>query len=317
MKPSLRSPWLLGVVVSAALLARPAMAGVAGCPMFPANNVWNTPIDTLPVDPRSSAYVRSIGENVGVHPDFGSGLWDGGPIGIPFNKVPRTQPGVSVTFYYDDSDPGPYPIPSDASVEGGPDSTGDRHVLVVKREKCKLLELFDAHPEPDGTWRAGSGARWSLHSNALRPDTWTSADAAGLPILPGLVRFDEVATGEIRHALRFTARYTQKKHVWPARHHASSITDPNVPPMGQRFRLKASFDVSPFPWSVQVILTALKRYGMFLADNGSNWYLSGVPDERWDNDEMHTLGWVKGSDFEAVDSSSLMVNPDSAEARQP
>ena len=240
-----------------------------------------------------------------------------GRSGIPFNKVPRTQPGVSVTFYYDDSDPGPYPIPSDARVEGGPDSTGDRHVLVVKREKCKLFELFDAHPQTDGTWRAGSGARWSLNSNALRPDTWTSADAAGLPILPGLVRFGEVATGEIRHALRFTARYTQKKHVWPARHHASSITDPNVPPMGQRFRLKASFDVSPFPWSVQVILTALKRYGMFLADNGSNWYLSGVPDERWDNDEMHTLGWVKGSDFEAVDSSSLMVNPDSAEARQP
>jgi hypothetical protein len=314
-----RSPWLLGIVVATALLARPATADLAGCPMFPANNVWNTRVDHLPVDQRSAAFVRSIGENVGVHPDFGSGLWEGGPIGIPFNKVPAGQPGVWVSFYYEeDSDLIPYPIPADANIEGGPGSTGDRHVLVVKREKCKLFEVFDAHPEANGTWWwGGSGARWNLRSNALRPDTWTSADAAGLPILPGLVRFGEVATGKISHALRFTARYTQKKHVWPARHHASDITDPDVPPMGQRFRLKASFDVSPFPPSVQVILVALKTYGMFLADNGSNWYLSGAPDDRWDNDELHTLGWVKGSDFEAVDSSSLMVHPDSGEARQP
>ncbi len=288
---------------------------VAGCPLFPADNIWNARVDTLPVHPNSASYVASIGTSRTLHPDFGAGEWDGGPIGIPYTTVPGTQPGVSVTFdYWDESDPGPYPIPPDAPIEGGPASDGDRHVLVVDVDRCRLYELYAAHPGPGSSWHAGSGAIFDLRSNTLRPDTWTSADAAGFPILAGLVRYDEVAAGEIRHALRFTAPVTQKKHVWPARHDASSNTSPSVPPMGQRFRLKASFDISAFPPNVQVILTALKRYGMMLADNGSSWFMSGAPDPRWDDDEL--VSWfrrVPGSAFEAVDVSSLMVTPNSGQ----
>jgi hypothetical protein len=295
--------------------AQSAGPTVAGCPMLPADSVWNARVDTLPVDPRSASYIDTIGRTRGLHPDFGSGTWDGGPIGIPFTTVSDTQPDVTVTFDYDEeSDPGPYPIPSAAPIEGGSQGEGDRHVLVVDRDRCKLYELFSAYPQAGGSWHAGSGAVFDLHSNALRPNTWTSADAAGLPILPGLVRYDEVEAGEIRHAIRFTAPVTQKKHVWPARHDASSNTSLSVPPMGQRFRLKASFNVSGFPPRVQVILTALKRYGMMLADNGSPWYLSGVPDERWDNDELvDSLRQVTGDAFEAVDVSSLMIDPDSGQ----
>jgi hypothetical protein len=294
------------------LVDPPTTPTLGGCLVLPANNIWNAPVDALPVDAHSADYIATIGADTGLHPDFGSGTWQGAPIGIPFIVVPGTQPMVPVSFdYADESDPGPYPIPPDAPIEGGADSTGDRHVLVLDNDTCVLYEMFDAWPQTDGSWIAGSGAMFNFTSNALRPAGWTSADAAGLPILPGLVRYDEVAAGAIKHAIRFTAALTQKAYVWPARHYASNSTDPARPPMGQRFRLKASFDISGFSPQVQVILTALKTYGLILADNGSNWYLSGVPDERWDNDVLHTLDNVKGSDFEAVDCSSLMVDPDS------
>lgn len=287
---------------------------IAGCPIFPADNVWNTPIDHLPVDSNSSAYITSIGAAIGLHPDFGT-VWEGAPIGIPYTIVPGTQPRVSITFDYDDeSDPGPYPIPPDALIEGGDESSGDRHILVLDEDNCILYETFYSWPQEDGGWWAGSGAVYDLHSNALRPRGWTSADAAGLPILPGLVQYDEVASGEITHALRFTVQHTRKAFIWPARHYASSLTSTNYPPMGQRFRLKAGFAVSGFSPQVQVILRALKKYGMILADNGSNWYISGVPDSRWNDDTLvNELRLVKGSDFEAVDESSLMVDPDSGQ----
>jgi hypothetical protein len=288
---------------------------LADCAVFPGESVWNIPVDGLPVSPRSAAYVAAIGAGAHVHADFGSGTWEGGPIGIPYCTVPGTQPLVGVSFdYADESDPGPYPIPPDVPIEGGAGSTGDRHVLVLDRERCKLYELFDAHKQPDGSWHAGSGAIYDLGSNALRPAGWTSADAAGLPILPGLVRYEEVAAGEIRHAIRFTAPRTQRLYVWPARHYASSSTDSNLPPMGQRFRLRADFDVRGYPPEVQMILRAMKRYGLILADNGASWYISGAPDERWDNDALHALHAVHGSDFEAVDVTSLMLDPDSARA---
>ena len=291
---------------------------LGGCNVFPQNNIWNRRIDSLPVDPGSQAYVTNIGATAGLHPDFGAGLWDGGPIGIPFVTVPGTQPFVPIAFiwYGDESDPGPYPVPADAPIEGGSNSTGDRHVIVVDSGSCTLYELYYATPQADGSWQAGSGAVFDLSSNALRPAGWTSADAAGLPILPGLVRYDEVASGAINHALRFTVPHTRNVYVWPASHHASSSTDVTRPPMGQRFRLKASFDVSGFSPSNRVILTALKTYGMLVADNGSSWYLSGAPDERWNNDDLHNLQTsVHGSDFEAVDESSLMIDSNSAESR--
>jgi hypothetical protein len=288
---------------------------IAGCPVFPADNIWNVPIDTLPVDANAEAYVATIGADDYVHADFGSGLWAGGPIGIPYVDVPGTQPLVEITFEYDDeSDPGPYPIPPDAPIEGGPDSDGDRHVLVLDRDNCILYEVFYAWPQGDGSWTGVSGAIFDLRSHTLRPDGWTSADAAGLPILPGLARYDEVASGEIRHALRFTAPQTRRAYVWPARHFASNLTGAEYPPMGQRFRLKADFDISGFSPEVQVILQALKTYGMILADNGSSWFISGVPDERWDNDILHELHQIQGSAFEAVDVSSLMIDPDSGQA---
>ncbi|HRI58035.1 MAG TPA: dockerin type I domain-containing protein, partial [Anaerolineae bacterium] len=291
----------------------------SACPFFPADNIWNTRVDTLPLAPRSSAYVAAIGVNRGLHPDFGAGLWDGGPIGIPFVAVPTDQPLAQIVFdYEDESDPGPYPIPTDAPIEGGPDSDGDRHILVLRNGDCRLFETWYTWPTPDGSWQAGSGAVFDLTSHALRPAGWTSSDAAGLPILPGLVRYEEVASGYIDHALRFTAPQTQRAYVWPARHYASSNTDPNLPPMGQRFRLRADFDISGFSAANQVILTALKQYGMILADNGSAWYLSGIPDERWDNDDLHALrNGVRGADFQAVDVSMLMLHPDSGQAATP
>ena len=287
-----------------------------GCPVLPADNIWNSSVENLPVDPNSSTYISTIGATTGLHPDFGSGTWNGGPIGIPYTVVGGSQSRVSITFdYADESDPGPYPIPSDAAIEGGSQSTGDRHVLVLDRDNCILYEIFSAYPQPDGSWQAGSGAVFNLRSNALRPRGWTSADAAGLPILPGLTRYDEMATGEIRHALRFTAPQTRKEFIWPARHYASSLTAANDPPMGQRFRLKATFDISRFSAGVQVILRALKRYGMILADNGSSWYISGAPDSRWNNDSLvNELKQVTGSDFESVVESSLMLGPDSGQA---
>ncbi len=292
---------------------------IVGCPMLPSNNIWNRRVDDLPLHAMSSAYINTIGANTGFHMDFGSGLWQGAPIGIPYVDVPGSQPLVPITFLYDDeSDPGPYPIPPDAPIEGGSAGTGDRHVLVVDRDNCMLYEVFYAFPQGGGTsWTGDSGAVYDLMSNDLRPDGWTSADAAGLPILPGLVRYDEIEAGAIRHALRFTAPQTQRAYVWPARHFASSSTNLNHPPMGIRARLKSGYDISGFSPEMQVLLTALKEYGMMLADNGSAWYISGVPDERWDNDDLHTLDILQGSDFEIVDVSGLMVHPDSGEALPP
>jgi len=277
--------------------------------VFPQNNPWNTDISQYPVHPNSDNFIASIGLNTGLHPDFGT-VWQGAPIGIPFVVVPPDQPRVPVSFYYDDeSDPGPYPIPPDAPIEGGPSSTGDRHIIVVDVQNEMLYEVFDAHPDGNGGWDCGSGAVFDLTSNALRPLGWTSADAAGLPIFPGLVRYDEVVErGEINHALRFTVSQTQRGYILPATHFASSSTDPNRPPMGLRVRLKASFDISGFTPNVQVILRAMKKYGMLVADNGSNWYVSGAPDSRWDDDELRQLRQVKGMDFEVVDTGPIITD---------
>jgi hypothetical protein len=281
--------------------------GAPRCPIFPANNHWNLRVDRLPVHPRSDAIVRSIGPGDGLHPDFGSGRYNGAPIGIPFTTVPADQRRVPVSFEYaDESDPGPYPIPRDAPIEGGRTSDGDRHVIVVDRGRCRLYELFAAYPVDGGDrWRAGSGATWDLRSNELRPRGWTSADAAGLPILPGLVRFNDVKRGSIDHALRFTVSRTRRAYIYPARHFASDLTSRDLPAMGQRLRLKASFDISGFPRQARIVLRALKRYGMIVADNGSDWFITGAPHRRWNNDALHELGRVLGRHFEVVDTSEL------------
>jgi hypothetical protein len=282
------------------------------CPLFPTDNVWHAPVTQLPVHPKSATYVASIGTNAHVHADFGSGLWAGGPIGIPYNVVGAGQTKAPVTFQYDsESDHVGYPVPANPAIEGGSSSTGDRHVLVVDNSTCTLYELYAAYPNGNGTWRAGSGAVWNLNSNALRPDTWTSADAAGLPILPGLVRYDEVAAGTIDHAIRVTVPSTDASYLWPARHQAGSPNS-SLPPMGLRLRLRSTFDVSGFAHDAQAILQAMKTYGVIVADNGSPWFISGVPDSRWNNDVLHQLDVVKGSDFEAIDESSLMIDPNSA-----
>jgi hypothetical protein len=288
---------------------------IAGCPVFPPDNIWNTRVDRVPLDPKSQAYIQSIGADKPVHADFGAGTYDGGPIGIPFVTVAGNQKRVPIAFdYRDESDLSNYPIPPNPPIEGGPNSKGDRHILIVDRDNCVLWEIFDARPQPDGSWKAGAGATFDLTCNCLRPDGWTSADAAGLPILPGLVRYEEVASGEIRHALRFTAPRTRNEAVWPGRHFASKLTDPNLPPLGQRFRLKAGFSLSGFSPEAQVILQALQEYGMMLADNGGAWFLSGTPNELWRNDVLEELKRVKGSDFEAVDVSDLFVAHHSARA---
>ena len=287
-----------------------------GCPVLPADSVWRTPVADLDVHPRSDEWVAAIGVDAPAHPDFGSGEFDGGPIGIPYDVVGADQPRVDVTFdIADESDPGPYPIPDDATIEGGPDADGDRHVLVVDRDACTLYELYDARPA-DGGWTAGSGAVFDLTSNALRPEGWTSADAAGLPILPGLVRYDEVAAGVIDHALRITAPRTDRRFVWPARHQAGAADDPSLPPMGTRFRLSADVDPADFDDEVRPIVVALQEYGAMLADNGSPWFLSGVPDPRWDDDALRALRQIPGSAWEAVDVAPLQVADGSAASRQ-
>jgi hypothetical protein len=282
-------------------------ASLGGRRPFPADNPWNQEISTAPVDPNSATLIASIGADTGLHPDFGT-FWNGAPIGIPYVVVSGTQTRVPVSFdYADESDPGPYPIPPNPPIEGGQNGTGDRHILVVDRDNWKLYELFAAQRSGSG-WHAGSGAIFDLNTNVLRPAGWTSADAAGLPIFPGLVRYDEVVEQRaIRHALRFTVARSRRGYVYPARHFASSRTDPNLPPMGMRVRLKASFNIASFPPNVQVILTALKRYGMFVADNGSNWFVSGAPDTRWNDSELATLRRVKGRDFEVMKMGTVVT----------
>jgi hypothetical protein len=275
------------------------------CPIFPASSAWNQRVDQLPVAANSAQLVGSIGLDATAHADFGSGLWDGGRIGIPFDVVTRSTKRSRVSFEYaDESDKGPYPVPATVHIEGGRGSSGDRHALLLDRDSCRLYELYALYPTGGG-WRAGSGAIWDLRSNKLRPAGWTSADAAGLPILPGLARWEEVRRGRIDHALRFTAPRTRREYVYPARHFASDSTDPALPPMGLRIRLKASVDVASFPPQARVVLTTLKEYGAILADNGAPWYFSGAPDPHWSNDQLHSLGRLHGSDFEVVDTSSL------------
>jgi hypothetical protein len=271
------------------------------CPVFPKSNPWNQRVDRLPVAANSDAVVGSIGLDETLHADFGSGLWDGGPIGIPITVVKRGQRKVRVAFdYADESDRGPYPIPRNVKIEGGRQSDGDRHALILDRDACRLYELYALYPTASGGWRAGSGAIWNLRTNRLRPAGWTSADAAGLPILPGLARFDEVARGRIDHALRFTVRRSRRTYVYPARHFASDATDPDLPPMGLRLRLKANYPTAGFPRQARIVLEALKRYGMLVADNGADWYITGAPDPRWSNDQLHSLHRVPGSAFEVV-----------------
>ncbi|MEO5925972.1 MAG: hypothetical protein ABIR70_19285 [Bryobacteraceae bacterium] len=300
---------LLGVT---AAFAQPK---VGTCPVFPANDAWNVPVDQLPVAANSATLVTTIGAATRVHADFGSGLWDGGPIGIPFITVSGSQTKYPATFLYaDESDTGPYAVPLTAPIEGGSASTGDRHSIAIDTDNCILYELYRAFPQ-SGRWQADSGTVYNLRSSVLRTAGWTSADAAGLPIFPGLVRYDEVASGEIKHAIRLTVPRTRNTYVWPARHQASSQTGTQYPPMGQRFRLRANFNVSGFPAEAQVILRAMQKYGLILADNGSAWYISGAPDERWNNDNLARLSAVVGSDFEAVDGTIFAIDQNSGRAR--
>lgn len=322
----MRSKLLIGLVLVCALLVAisvvtPETRGAApepigGCPVLPSDNIWNTRVDRLPVHPRSQQFVAAIGATATLHPDFGAATYNGGPIGIPYVIVPQNQPLVPISFTYaSESDRGPYPIPPNPPIEGGAASDGDRHVLIVQQGTCRLYEIFGAYPNNDGTWRGGSGAVFDLRSNALRPDTWTSADAAGLPILPGLVRYEEVAAGEIRHAIRFTAPDTRSAHVWPARHDASDLTDLRYPPMGQRFRLRASVDLTPFSPQTRVVLRAMQQYGMILADNGSPWFIGGVPHPSWDDDALvRELRLLHGSDFEAIEVAGVQIDPNSGQA---
>ena len=304
-----------GAPLSASASPATATSGAA-CTILPAGDIWHADVSRLAVARDSAAYVASMGAAKHAHPDFGSGLIDGSPFGMPVTTVPAGQPGVRVTFQYaGESDKGPYPIPGSAKIEGGSTSDGDRHVIVYDPSACRAYELYAAYRNSDGSWRAGSGAVYDLRSEALRHAGWTSADAAGLPILPGLVRYEEVAAGHVDHAIRITADRTRNNYLWPARHAASSSTDPALPPMGTRFRLKASVDVSKLSPQSRVIAEALRRYGAILADNGSSWYMSGTQDERWSNDALNGLKTLQGSDFEVVDAAGLMVDANSGACR--
>jgi hypothetical protein len=277
---------------------------LGGCPMFPANNAWNTKVTSLAVRSDSNTLIANISSTgkTKLHPDFGGG----GAYGIPFKIVPATQPKVPINYtaYGDESDPGPFPIPGNAPVEGGSASDGDRHVLVLQQGTCHLFELGRAFWTGRG-WNADVGVNWNLKSNVLRPAGWTSADAAGLPILPGLVRYDEVAAGHIDHAVRFTVPATQKGYILPATHWASSSTNAALPPMGLRLRLKASFSLAGYHGQSLVILKALKTYGMIVADNGSSWYITGAVDSRWNDDDLNQLKGVPGTAFEAVNTGAI------------
>ncbi len=302
---------------AAAAAGSASAAAPAACPLFPADNVWHADVSHSPVLANSAALVASIGTGAAVHADFGSGLYQGAPIGIPVTTVSATQTKVKVTFEYaDESDRGPYPVPAGAAIEGGPNSTGDRHVLLYDPVGCRDYELYAAYPAAGGGWRAGSGAIYDLRSNALRHAGWTSADAAGLPILPGLVRYPEVAAGHIDHAIRVTVPRTRSSYVWPARHEAGDSAATNLPPMGLRLRLKAGVDIAKLPAQARIVATAMARYGVIVADNGSPWYLSGAPDPGWNNDALHALGGLTGADFEAVDTTGMVLDPNSAAVKR-
>ncbi len=298
-------PATVGVLAERVVPDRPT---VGGCAVFPPDNPWNRNIATAPLRTDSAAIVAKI-QSIGgdfLHPDFGENT----EYGIPYVVVPPDQPLVPVAFtaYGDESDPGPYPVPPNAPVEGGPDAGGDRHVLVVRQGTCDLYELGNAHPENGGaSWTASGGARFDLRSNDLRPLGWTSADAAGLPILAGLVRYEEVAAGEIKHAIRITFDQTRRGYILPATHFASSRTDPLLPPMGLRLRLRASFDTSQLTGQAQVIAVAMQRYGVIVADNGSNWFFQGAPNPGWDDADLDQLKSISGSEFEVVDTGQVIT----------
>ncbi len=312
--------FLAGVITAAALsLSGPTLPGTR-CPAFPADNVWNTPVIGLRVARQSAEWLAHMSAgSTFLHPDYGPG---GGPspYGIPWEVTPSDPTFVKVHFLYgDQSDRGPYPFSARTPIEGGATATGDRHALMVDPRSCQLYELYDAHYRAGGRSSAGSGAIWNLRSNRLRPAGWTSADAAGLPILPGLVDYDEVKSGHINHAIRFTAQTTDTRYIWPARHEAGSISDSADPPMGARFRLKAGFSLpaSRCARACQVVVAAMKTYGMILADNGSNWFFSGTADRRWTYTMVDQLKQIPASAFQAVDESCLMITSDSGAARQP
>lgn len=294
-----------GALIAPAGGSARAVPGAKRCPVFPRDNAWNQRVDRLPVASASDRIVRAIGADGALKADFGSGTYQGRPIGIPFDVVSRRTPRARVGFEYaGESDRRRYPIPRDVHIEGGAGADGDRHAILLDRDACRLYELFALERRADG-WHAGSGATWRLRSNHLRRRGWTSADAAGLPILPGLARYDEVRRGRIDHALRFTVARTRRGYVFPARHVASDLTDPDLPRMGERLRLKRSVGLSGFPRQARIVLKALQRYGMLVADNGASWFVSGAPSPGWDNDALRALGRIRGSDFEVIDTSSL------------
>ncbi|MGB2939165.1 MAG: hypothetical protein WBD38_02535 [Candidatus Dormiibacterota bacterium] len=306
----------LSLLAPVGALAAPS---IAGCPVFPADNVWNTDISSLPVHGLSGAWLGNMGgAGRHLHPDFGSSGDPSAPYGIPYIVVNGSHAKVSVTFQYaGESDRGPYPFGPDTPIEGGQNAGGDRHALMVDSSSCTLYELYNARYSSAGS-TAGSGAVFNLRANGpLRPATWTSADAAGLPILPGLLRPEEVRAGVVNHAIRFTAQSTDRSFIWPARHQAGSASNAALPPMGARFRLKAGYDISHFHGAAQAVLNAMKRYGLILADNGSNWYFQGAADNSWDDTMINELKTVPAGAFDAVDESSLMIDPNSGQARQP
>ncbi len=299
---------IASIVLAASISHGSRLPSAKSCPMFPRSSHWNKRVDRLPVHANSAAIVRSIGRDENLHPDFGSGRYEGAPIGIPYRTVGRGARRARFDFEYaDESDRVRYPLPRRVPVEGGSQSDGDRHVIVVDRRRCKLYELyrFFRPARRGGRHRAGSGAVWNLRSNKLRPRGHTSADAAGLPILPGLARYYEVKRGRIDHALRVTVPESRRAFIYPARHFASDDPDPDLPAMGQRLRLRAGFDVSRFPRQARVVLRALKRYGLIVADNGSPWFISGAPSRGWNNDALGTLKDVGGGNFEVVDTRFL------------
>ncbi len=304
------------VIGPVALVSAPADGATrhlphTNCPVFPANNFWHADVSKLPVNARSDQWLSHMSPGTRLHPDFGPSYGDG-PVdyGIPITVVGGKHNKVHVQFSYaSESDTRHYPLGGDTKIEGGRSSDGDRHAIVVNKKSCRLYETFATRQTSDGKWHAGSGASWKLTKNKLRPQGWTSADAAGLPILPGLLRFGEVRKGNVDHAIRFTTDVTDRRHVWPARHDAGSVSNQAYPPMGARFRLKAGYSLAALRPDTQAVLRAMKTYGLMLADNGSAWYITGVPDTRWNDSDLHLINGITGADFEAVDTSGFVSGP--------